>query len=173
MQQINDNTIIESLKERLQNEEENYERLKDQFEKSSFIINSIRSTIMALTGENFSTINQAIANSASENVKAGVFSYNGVSSWKEKVLAYIKFRNKAVLTSEVVDTISDLEPGYTKKQIGNLISGTISVLISDGLLKKYKPIKMKGAYYANPKWFDGKDGLFDEYLPENIPKPLW
>lgn len=164
-----DNTVV-VLKNRLEIEKGRYISLEEELKRCGLVISSLETTIAAIT--NPSNVLQD-ANTGSLSIKKTDFEYDDNSSWKEKIIAFLKFKNKAVTTHEIVDEFEKHDILYAKKQIANLVSGAMSFLVKDGIVKAYKPKKMKGAYYANPSWFINETELKEEYLPEIKNNLFW
>ena len=115
------------------------------------------------------------------NAKNAIISNNGAinypinGTWHERMIAYMKFYNKALTISELTDGMKEYEPDYTKEKLHGAISNMMTSLVERGEAVKYVPIgeKMKGTYYASPLWFDEKGELKDEHKPSKVKKSLW
>ena len=160
---INNLSIIEALQSRLEEEQAICEELQEKVKLSNIVISSIQTTITAITNpmlvsHDSNAIKTSIANS--------LFKYNKSSSWKEKIISYIKFMGIAVSNSEIINEFYNQEPQKKdKKKLTNLVSGAMSFLVRSGKVRAYKPKKMKGAYYANPLWFNDQGELNEENKP--------
>lgn len=101
--------------------------------------------------------------------------YPSKGTWHERIIAYMKFYNKAITVSELVDGIKSYEPDYTKDKLHGAISNMMTGLVKKGDAIKYKPKdkKMKGVYYASPLWFDDKNELMDDHKPDTKKLSLW
>lgn len=171
----NDQTV-KVLKDKLIEEEGVYKKLDVEQRIRLERINSLRNTIELFTGE---TIAVNIENLVEKkDLPTGgqpeaEFDYPEKGSWKDRIIAYIKYKNRAILTNQLVKDFEKHEPTMDGKKILNIISGNMSTLVSEGIVKTYKPGKMKGYYYASPRWFDTEGNLMEEHKPITKEKTIW
>ena len=96
------------------------------------------------------------------------FTYPSDKTWKDKIVAYMKFKNKALTASQIQKGIEKYEPKYNQEKLRSAIAGELSKIAKAGIITQYKPKdgKMKGFYYASPTWFDKEGNLLEAHSPE-------
>lgn len=95
------------------------------------------------------------------------------ASWKERIVAYMKYANRAVTTNEISEAIAGVETHLPKAHVYSMVSGNMSSLVKDNHVKAFKLKKMKGQYYANPAWFDQTGNIMEKYKPADKDLGLW
>lgn len=148
-----------------------YHKIEKEQQNREVIINSIKTTIQAI--KNPTSISLTNKNNGVPVLQHKEFTYSPDISWKEKIVSFMKFKNRAVLTADIVDAIAAIETHLNKHQILNMVSGNMSDLVKQGHVKTYKPHKMKGAYYAASAWFDNNGELKEEHKPEIKEISIW
>ena len=163
-------SAISVLKSRLEEEQALYAELQEKAKMSNIIITSLQTAMAAITNPSLISQDKTTGNLT---IISSQFEYDHKGSWKEKIVSYIKFRSKAVSNAEIVEEFAKHDLSYNKKQITNLVSGAMSFLVANKQVRAYKPTKMKGAYYANPSWFNDDGGLNEENKPDIKENSLW
>lgn len=164
-----EDTAIRFLAERIKLEELENRKLNEMLKKSTVILSSLRTALQAITNPGSLNLDTTSGNEIIEQKR---FNYDTEISWRDKVIAYLKFKNRAVTNSEIVSAILKVEPNMTETHITNMVSGSMSNLVRDGFVEAYKPFKMKGSYYINPRWkVDGT--LLDEHKPLMKEPTIW
>lgn len=158
-----------ALNEVLMAKMEEFERIQEELRNRQRVIESIKTTIDAITNPDK---NPMPDDRGSETKPVFEFSYPPGSSWREKIIAFLKYKNKAVTTTDICNAIGNIEPKYSHRQLLNHVSGNMSLMVKDGIIKAYKPTKMKGSFYANPAWFAG-DSLKEEHKPDMKAQVIW
>jgi hypothetical protein len=164
----NTKQAIQALKDVLLAKIEEFQRISEEQKNREMVINSIKTTIEAISHSD----KTPSSNKGSVAMPVSAFYYPLGSSWKEKIIAFLKFKNKAVTTTEICKAISDIEPKYSQRQLLNHVSGNMSLMVKDGFIRVYKPTKMKGSYYANPAWFEGEN-LKEQHKPDMKAQVIW
>lgn len=73
------------------------------------------------------------------------FSYGGAKTWKDKIKAFLKFKNKVCTVAEMYEAFLPLEKGRTEQNLLSALSSSAAVMLKKHMLKVYTPkIKMKG-----------------------------
>lgn len=100
------------------------------------------------------------------------FEYPDNGTWKERIVAYLKYKNRVLKAADFFESFKKYEKDETK--LRTAISNELSKMGTDGELKQYKPtdMKVKGYYYGNPAWFTG-DVLKEEYKPQEKKQSLF
>jgi hypothetical protein len=101
--------------------------------------------------------------------------YPNDGTWHERIIAYMKYYNKALTISELTEGMMEYEPDYTKDKLHGALSNMMTSLVKRGDSMKYVPTgeKMKGNYYSSPLWYDDKGELKEEHRPSKVKKSLW
>ena len=102
------------------------------------------------------------------------FHYPKDKTWQEKIKAFMKYKNKVVTITQIVDGVKEYEPDYTTEKLQAAISNIVSTMVKNTLVATYKPkeIKMKGYFYGHPLWFEEGE-LKSEYAPDLKKKLSW
>lgn len=162
--------VLGVLKSKLNETVAEYERVEQEQKNREKIITSLKTSIQVLL--NPETVN------LNEREGLPVFEPNGFrypegTSWRDRIIAFMKFKQRLVTTNEIVDGIATVETGLNKKQILNMVSGNLSTLVKDEIVKTYKPKKMKGQYYGSPLWFEDNGEVVEKYKPEEKQVSVW
>lgn len=98
------------------------------------------------------------------------FIYPTKGTWKDKIISYVKFKNKAVTATQIQKGIEKYEPSYSEEKLRAAIAGELSKIVKAGNISQYKPAdtKMKGYYYASPNWLDKEGKLLEEHKPDKL-----
>lgn len=167
---MDNKSTIQILQDKLNQLIDDFHRIAEEQKSREVAISSIKNTMQVL--QNPTAVILKTEN-GKETIEEKTFYYPKDTTWKEKIIQYIKFKNKAVTTSNIVDAVLKVEPLLLEKQVMNLISGNMSVLVKEGHIKPYKPKKMKGFYYANPLWFDENGELLEAHKPNMVEVSFW
>ena len=163
--------ILKELKERLSKLLIEERKAIKEKEIRDVSINKTKIAIEAFSDEGeLGVINEGFI--AGENMN-NIFEYPKDKTWQEKIKAFMKFKNKVVTISQIVEGMQPFETDYTSDRLHGAVSNMVSTMVKAGLIKTYKPkTKMKGYFYGNPLWFDGED-LKQEYAPNLEQKLIW
>jgi|GEM_PF-5797674 len=170
--EITDSLILKELKERLSKLLSEERKAIKEKEIRDISIQKTKIAIEAFTDASEIEIvkegfNRELNNNNDE------FEYPKNKTWQEKIKAFLKYKNKVVTISEIVEGMLPHEPEYTSEKIHAAISNMVSTMLKKELLKVHKPkTKMKGYYYGNPLWFEGEE-LKQEYEPNMEQKLIW
>jgi pyrroloquinoline quinone (PQQ) biosynthesis protein C len=119
------------------------------------------------------TLNKELFSNSKGTKLTDEFDYPKNKTWKERIIAYMKYYNKAVSISEIVAGLKSFETEYNADKLHAAISNQISTMVKKEYVQTYKPKKMKGYYYASPSWFDNEGHLLEEHKPLENEKSLW
>ena len=168
MENITDEIILKELKGKLS-------KLLDE-EKEAELAKISRENIISKTKlaiDAFSKIDTK--NLTKITHTADGLNYPKDGTWHERIIAYMKYYNKAITVNELVTGLKPYETGYEENKLYGAVSNMMTGLVKKGDVKKYKPPgkPMKGVYYASPLWFNEKDELAEQYKPEPKKISLW
>ncbi len=158
------------LKAKLAETKAEYERIEQEQKNREKIISSLQTSIQVLS--NPEAVNLKSANGIPVFEPNG-FRYPEGTSWKDRIILFMKHSRRAVTTGDIINGIASVETHLTKKQIHNMVSGNLSTLVKDGHVKAYRPKKMKGSYYASPMWFDDEGNILEKHKPETKEVTIW
>ena len=159
---IDNKEIIEAIKKQ-------YEALliEDRKADEDRVIRHTRIKALKDALDGFSVLTTSVNKESIPTPKVGLshFDYPAGKGWEERIKAYMKFTNKAVKISEMVDTFIKYHSDYTTAKLKAALNNAVQTMIKKGVLQVYEPkLKQKGFFYANPMWFEGKE-LKEEYIP--------
>lgn len=138
-------------------------------DQNNILIQKLTVTIDTLV----SLINTHSSSDHTTTISKLEFVYPKDETWEERVKSYMKFKNKAIKTAQIINEFKQYESGYTEDKLKGAINNCIQSMLKKRLLRVYEPeIKTKGYYFANPLWFEG-ESLKEEHKPDLIEITTW
>ena len=168
MDNISDEIIIKELRKRLSLLlEEDKEADKRKLIREE-LINKTKLAIAAFDKVNSNNSMEKVDTSPVEG-----FNYPRRGTWHERIIAYMKYYNKALTISDVVEGIKPFEPKYNDDKLRGSISNMMSSLVKKSEVKKFRGDSGTALFYASPKWFDEKGELKTEHDAVIKEEPIW